>query len=337
LSAAPRISVLMPCRDAAAHLTEAIASLEAQTFRDFEVIAVDDGSRDATPHLLQQWSRRNRAVHVLSTPGHGLVASLEAARLAASGAILARMDSDDISHPERFEQQLLLLDAEPDIAACGSRVRYFPQDVVQDGARRYESWINGLVTPDSIERDLFVECPIPHPTLMIRREVLAGVGGYRDNSWPEDYDLVLRVWAAGHRMSKVPGVLLDWRESADRLSRTDPRYSEDSFRRCKVHWLRRTLLRRQDRVVIWGAGPVGKSFARAFAAIGIATVAFVDVDPRKIGQMIHGAPVIPATGLFDYAGVFAIAAVGSAEARAEIRASLAAIGRRELREYCAVA
>jgi hypothetical protein len=82
---------------------------------------------------------------------------------------------------------------------------------------------------------------------------------------------------------------------------------------------------------------VGKSFARTLAAHDVATIAFVDVDPRKIGQTIHGAPVIPPARMSDFSRTFAIAAVGSDAARAEIRASLAAIGRREMRDFCAVA
>ena len=106
------------------------------------------------------------------------------------------------------------------------------------------------------ERDLFVECPIPHPSLVVRTAAFERVGGYRDTEWPEDYDLVLRLWQEGYRLGKVPEVLLEWREGDQRLSRTDPRYGEEAFRRCKVHYLGHRLAGRS--VVVWGAGPVGR-------------------------------------------------------------------------------
>jgi GT2 family glycosyltransferase len=363
----PRVSVLLPCRDAAAHLPDAIASLAAQTFSDFEVLAVDDGSTDDTPRLLHDWSARDRTVRVLSSGGAGLVAALDLAAGHARGRVLARMDADDIAHPLRFELQLRLMDADPGLAGCGTRVRYFPRDLVRDGARRYERWVNSLVDAEDIARDVFVECPIPHPTLMVLRDAFEAVGGYRDTGWPEDHDLVLALWAAGCRLGKAPEVLLEWRERPDRASRTDPRYSPDAFRRCRVHWLTRTVLRadwpetwrrgggaaalerprrepvpqrasaRLRPVVVWGAGPVGKGLSLELQRQGADVAAFVDLDPRKIGQRIHGAPVIAPGDIGRHAGAFAVAAVGDAAARGQIRAALAEAGWVEMRDFCAVA
>jgi glycosyltransferase involved in cell wall biosynthesis len=331
----PRVSVLFPCRDAASTLPEAIASLDGQTWRDFEVIAVNDGSLDDTAAVLDEWAARDPRVRVLHGPRRGLVPSLEAARHAARGDLLARMDADDVAHAERLERQVALLDEEPEVAACGTLVRYVPRDTLRDGARRYEAWINALVTPADIERELFVECPVPHPTLMVRGDVLDVVGGYRDPGWPEDYDLVLRLWSAGARMRKVDAVLLDWRDSPGRLSRRDARYDENAFRRCKIHYLGRRIGRRD--VVVWGAGPIGKAFARALQDAGHRIAAFVDLDPRKIGQEIHGAPVIPPDAVNTFRRAFCVGAVGSPGAREEIRAMLSAYGWREPEEWSAVA
>lgn len=332
-----KLSVLLPCRDAARHLPEAIASIEAQTFGDFEVVAVDDGSTDATPALLAVWARRDPRVRLLRSPARGIAPALALALAEARGELVARMDADDVAEPERFERQVAYLDAEPGVAACGCRVRYFPREVVRDGAVRYEAWLNSLVGPASLARDIFVECPIAHPALVARRAALEAVGGYRDPGWPEDYDLLLRLWGAGHALASVPAVLLHWRESAARASRVDPRYSPAAFRRCKVHHLKATLLRSRAGVVVWGAGPVGKAFALELLRQDVPVRAFVDLDPRKIGQEIHGAPVIPPERIDRWPGAFAVAAVGSPGARAEIRAALDAAGWREMEEYCAVA
>lgn len=332
----PRLSVLLPCRDATPYLPECIASLEAQAFTDFEVIAVDDGSVDGTDAELDAWAKRDARVQVERMAGGGIVAALRRGLELARADRIARMDADDIAHPERFALQMRLLDEQP-VTGCGTQVRYFPRAAVKHGALRYEAWINASLDPSDVARDVFVECPIPHPTLMVTRAALDDVGGYRDRGWPEDYDLVLRLWAAGYALGKVPRVLLDWREGATRLSRRDARYDLDAFRRCKLHYLSHTLLSETREVVVCGAGPVGKSIARALAARGFAIRAFVDLDPRKVGQTIHGAPVIDYASLGAPDGAFTLAAVAGDAARARIRATLVAAGYTEMRDFCAVA
>jgi GT2 family glycosyltransferase len=287
-----RVSILMPCRNAAEHLEAAITSIREQTFTDFEVVAVDDGSSDDTFGILYAWAQDDTRVRILSTHARGLVPALASALAAARGELVARMDADDIALPERLERQIGLMDRDPALAACGTGIEYFPTDAVRDGGRRYERWINSLTTHRDIARDVFVECPIPHPTLVIRRHVLHAIGGYRELGWPEDYDLVLRLWAAGYRMAKIPELLLRWRESPDRTSRTDDRYADVEFRRIKIYFLQHTLLAPGRPAVIAGAGPIGKTFARELSDAGTPIAAFVDVDPDRIGQEIHGAPVI---------------------------------------------
>lgn len=333
----PLVSVLLPCRDAGSVLPDAVASLRAQTFGDFEVVAVDDGSVDDTWDLLQAWAAQDARVRTLRSHGQGLVAALAAAQAYARAPLVARMDADDIAEPDRFEAQVSMLRAAPGLTACGTHVRYFPRSAVRAGARRYEAWLNSLCTADSVARDVFVECPLAHPTLMLRRSALVGVGGYRDMGWPEDYDLVLRLWWTGAALTVVPRVLLHWRESASRASRVDARYTPAAFRRCKVHYLARTLAAGRAGVVVWGAGPVGKAFARELLAQRLQLRAFVDLDPRKIGQQIHGVPVIAQEAIDRYRGAFVVAAVGSPGARADIRAALEAHHWREGIDFCAVA
>jgi glycosyltransferase involved in cell wall biosynthesis len=333
--AVPRVSILLPCRDAAEHLPDAIASIEAQTLADFEVVAVDDGSADATGALLRSWCRRDARVRVHTTAGIGLVAALSEAAADARGELLARMDADDIAAADRLAAQVALLDARADIAACGTHVRYFPSSIVRAGARRYERWLNALSEPDELERDIYVECPIAHPTLMVRRAAFDGAGGYRDAGWPEDYDLVLRLRATGGRLANVPRVLHDWREGSHRLSRRAASYSADAFRRCKVHYLRRDLGERP--LVVCGAGPIGKAFARAWLAAGGTLCAFVDVDPRKIGQRVYDVPVIGHAELPAVGDAYAVAAVGSEQGRATILAELGERGWREVADFRAVA
>lgn len=332
---APLVSILLPVRNGEPYLAEALRSLSEQTLADFEAIVVDDGSTDGSLALARAHAHADDRVSVLARPARGIVAALERARAGARGELLARMDADDVALPGRLAAQVAALAAEPDLVACGCGVEYWPRERVTDGSRRYEAWLNGLVTAELAARDAFVECPIAHPALLARADAVAAVGGWRDPGWPEDHDLVLRLWARGWRFRNVDEVLLRWRDHPARLSRTSPRYAQDAFVRGKVHHLRETLLAGRPGAVVWGAGPVGKSFARELQRQGVRVLAFVEVDPRKLGRTIHGAPVVPVDEA--PAEGIALGAVAGADARTRIREAVAAQGRIEGVDFVAVA
>mgnify|MGYP006301088825 CR=1 FL=1 len=298
---------------------------------------MDDGSTDGTLSVLRSRAEADGRVRVFSREAQGIVSALEFARMKARGRFLARMDADDGAYALRFQRQMELMASDTRLVLCGTGVVYFPRERIKEGALRYEAWINGLVGHDDIVRDLFIECPIPHPTFLLRSDALEVVGGYRAMGWPEDYDLVFRLWEGGGRFGKIPGVLLRWRESRTRLSRVHPDYSPEAFRRCKVHFLLRTLVRDGRGVVVWGAGPVGKGFARELQAQGGTLAAFVDLDPRKIGQEIHGVPVLRPEEALGIPRAFSVAAVGKAGGRGEIREALRKGGKVELIDFVAVA
>jgi len=321
------VSVLVPVRDGEAYLDEALGSLAAQTHEHLEVIVVDDGSRDASADIAEDWARRDRRFRVVRQQPQGFVAASQRACGEARGAYLAAMGGDDVARPRRFELQLAAL-REEGLEACGGGVRYFPE--ATDGLRRYERWLNSLTTAERVRQDLFVECPIGHPTLFAR----AGAISYREVGWPEDYDLVLRLWAGGGRFRNIEDVVLDWRDHPTRLARTDERYSLAAFARCRVHYLRRHVLRGRP-AVVWGSGPVGKLHARALLEAGVAITAFVDVDERKIGKTIYGIAVV-AHDVGPRDGVVLGAVAGEA-ARARLRELAREQGRIEGDDFVAVA
>jgi hypothetical protein len=300
----PRVSILMPCRDAATTLPAAIESIRSQTFPDFEVV-VDDGSGDDRFAHLFTWAQRDGRVRVLQGNRRGPVPALATALAAARGDLVANMDPAGVADHTRIEKQVALVERDAGLAGCGTGVRAPAHGDPADPDRPYGEWLNSLGNHAAVARDVFVDCPLAHPTLLMRRHVLLGVGGYRETGWPEDYDLVLRVWAAGYRLTNVPEILYQGPlrpRRSDALATPDHLHGAQRRLDLKVHFLRRTLLTGGREAVIWGTGPAGTMLALELARAGTGVAAFVDPDGPGAGETRHGVPVIPPHGLAELAG-----------------------------------
>lgn len=317
----PLVSVLLPYRDVAETVEAAVESMLRQTHAELEVVAVDDGSTDSGPQRLARVASRDGRVRCLRTDGVGIVGALGRGLAAARGGLIARMDGDDVSLPERIARQVAALEADPRLGAVGVRVQGFPSEALGEGMQRYIAWQNGLVSTEDHAREIFVEAPLCHPSVLLRREALDQVGGWRDVPWPEDYDLWLRLDAAGWRLAKVPEVLLRWRHRAGRATFQDGRYAPERFREAKAGPLARRVRSTGLPLAIWGAGPTGKRLARALERHGVFASHFVDIDPRKIGRKARGAPVSTPRTLTAGAQ-FVVVAVGARGARELIRRHL---------------
>jgi glycosyltransferase involved in cell wall biosynthesis len=333
VSARPELSVLLPCRDAADTVGEAVQSILCEREVALELIAVDDGSRDASGRALAAAAAEDPRVRVIRTPGIGIARALQAAAEAARAPLLARMDADDVSLPGRLRAQLTALHANPELGAIGTRVEPFPDDAVAEGLRRYVSWQNSLLEAADHRRQLFVESPLCHPSVMLRADALARVGGYRDGLFPEDYDLWLRLDAAGYGLAKLSAVLLRWRHREDRATLRDPRYARERFLELKAPHLAHRLRARARPLDVWGAGPTGKRLARALEPHGVCASRFIDIDPRKIGGRARGAAVVAPSELRAPGEHWVVVALGARGARDQARTALDALGYREGEDY----
>jgi glycosyltransferase involved in cell wall biosynthesis len=335
-SSSPRVSVLFPVRDGVRSVSSALRSLVAQSFQDFEVLVVDDGSTDGTFDLLRTFAAVDARVKVFRQPPRGSVEALEAARARARGPLLAWMDADSVAHPRRLERQVAAMTADPGLSLVGCGVKIHPREWALQRGREHEAWLNDLDNEERIRLELFVECPLLRSSFLVRREVVEALGGLRGGV-SEDYDLLLRIWEAEGRIGTVPEVLMEWTDRSIRNLRLDEGHALEEFRRMKVDTLNRTFLRRREGVVLWGAGPTGKAFARLFLESGTPVLAFVDKDPRKLGQVIQGAQVEPPTALERYRSSLLVGTVSGGEDRAAIRKTLAGSSWKEGYNFVVVA
>jgi glycosyltransferase involved in cell wall biosynthesis len=328
--------VLLPVRDAQATLGTALRSVARQRERRFECIAVDDGSRDASLAIARGFAARDPRFRVVAAPRAGLVAALQRGLAECRAPLVARMDADDWMHRERLAAQCAALAADPTLDGVGCHVRCFPRRELGPGLRAYEAWLTSVDSPWRLRQEAFVECPIAHPTWLVRRETLAAFP-YRDAGWPEDYDLLLRMLAAGRRIGVVPRRLLGWRVHAGRLSRRSPTYAAARFTACKAAHLAEDFLARSPAYLLWGYGATGRALARALEAHGRKPACIVEIHPRRIGRRICDAPVISRHALGAPKGLPLLVSVAGAEPRAAIRAELARLGWRECVDFVCTA
>ncbi len=335
-SAVPRISILLPVFDAAETLSAALGSVARQSEPDFECVVVDDGSRDASVAIAERVAAQDARFRVLRRPHLGLVAALNVGSEQCRALYVARMDADDLMSRHRLRDALAALQAERALDAVGCHVRLFPRRGLTPKRMAYERWLNAIVSPEDVQREALIECPIAHPTLTIRAELLRNFA-YRDTGWPEDYDLVLRLLAAGARLGVVPRRQHHWRDSAGRYSRTHPSCSLESFVACKAEFLASGILKTSERYLLWGFGDTGKALNRALALHGKRPSAIIELHPGRLGQRIDGAPVLPPPALRTLERQPLIVSVAGLEARTLIRAELKSMGFRELEDYVVTA
>lgn len=333
---APLVSVVMPVFNPGPALATAVESIRTQSLTCWELVIVDDGSGPATKAQLQALAKAEPRVRLLTRPHEGIVAALNAGLAAARGRFIARIDADDVAHPERLAAQVAFLEAHPDIGVVGSLVAFGGDRHKAAGYALHVDWLNELLTPEQIALNRFVEAPLAHPSVMFRRELVQRLGGYRAGDFPEDYELWLRWLEAGVKMAKVDRVLLTWNDPPDRLSRHDPRYASEAFYRCKAPYLARWLARHVDPsrpIWVWGAGRPTRKRAAWLEAHGVRIAAYLDIDPHKIGRSLGSRPVFGPDQLPPPAEVFVLGYVASRGARQLIRTRLQRRGFVEGRDF----
>jgi len=329
----PLVSVVLPVRNGGRYLDQAVESILNQTFHHMELLLVDDHSTDSSISTLDQSDPRLKVVRSM---GCGVADAFNTGFEISEGHYIARMDADDVSLPSRFQSQLDYLDQNPPVDISGCCVDIFSGTGIKGGLQRYRDWLNSVRDPDQVHQQIFIESPLPNPGLMFRKAALQRLGGYRNNGWPEDYDLLLRADAAGMRMGKPDPVLLRWREHENRLTHTDTRYDRKNFMRAKAHFLVRHRLRGRP-VVIWGAGPTGRLMFDLLTAEGGEIKGFIEVHPRRIGGRKRGLPVWPVDKVVSLGESMLLVAVGAAGAREEITDYLDEHDKHPGRDYLFVA
>ncbi len=234
----PLVSVLLPVFNGERYLRTALDSVLAQTFHNFELLVLDDGSTDRTLEIVRSYARLDPRLRVLTRENRGLVATLNEMLSLARGEFVARMDADDICLPDRFERQVAWLRAHPGVVCVGG-----DHELIDERGRR-------LTTVRTLPHDAEIQQQalrghgsICHPSAMIRTEALRRIGGYRPEFYPaEDLDLWLRLGEIGE-LANLCGAVLRYRLHTQSISESaaSGRQRAAGLRCCEAAWRRRGL------------------------------------------------------------------------------------------------
>lgn len=200
-----RVTWLLPVKNAMPYLTEALASIQAQTYRHWQVLAWDNGSTDGSIQELHRWIPSRLPGCVVADRPMGLGTCLAQMVQQASTALCARIDADDVNLPQRLERQVAVMRQQPDVGVVGTNIQFMDAA----GLDRPGAW--SVCTHDAEIRWRLRFCnALNHPTVLFRRSVIQAAGNYRDVVPGQDYDLWVRVATLG-AMANLPGRLVRYR------------------------------------------------------------------------------------------------------------------------------
>jgi glycosyltransferase involved in cell wall biosynthesis len=252
-SETPAISVLLPVRNGMPYLPAAVDSVLGQTWGDFELIVIDDGSTDGTANYLQ--GVIDPRLRVVESDEPGLAGALNTGLALARAPRVARQDADDRSAPERFARQMAYLDAHPEVTVVATCAEF----VDHDGRSVENAWTSTVrrqqdpsETPDQIRSLMPLTCCITHGSVLMRADAVRACGGYDAATVPaEDYDLWLRL-LPDHQIAKLPARLYEYRVHPAQSSALRRRDQTASVIAAKLRFLRRQVpwLPRPARLVL---------------------------------------------------------------------------------------
>ncbi len=286
-STTARVSILMPVKDAEAFLPQCLESILAQSESNWELLAIDDHSSDASHQILAHHAQKDHRIRVFRNNGKGIIDALGLAFSMSSGNLITRMDADDKMLPNKLEVLATnLVNKGMGHIALG-QVKYFSDSELKDGYLKYENWLNELTRNGQNYRDIYKECVIPSPCWMVYRDDLLKCEAFTPNTYPEDYDLCFRFYRENLNVIPCDEVLHLWRDHPERSSRTDENYADNRFLELKLNWFLKLDHDPTRTLLIWGAGSKGKRMAQMLTDQQV-PFRWVCNNPNKIGKHIYG-------------------------------------------------
>lgn len=326
------VSILMPFKNSETFLKECIESILLQSFSNWELLAIDDGSTDESFSILKNFSNQDTRIKVYKSQGQGIIDALRQAFQLCKGCFITRMDSDDIMAERKLEVMTdQLNNYETGHVALGL-VKYFSEDGIGKGYSNYEKWLNRLTTSGANYAEIYKECVIPSPCWMVHREDFKKANAFESHRYPEDYDLAFRFYEHGLKCIPSNELLHYWRDYPSRTSRTHEHYAQNYFLDIKIHYFLKLDYNAKRPLAVWGAGYKGKTIANYLIEYDI-PFHWVCDNQNKIGKDIYGQILHSYEFLKTLKNLQIIVTVANTEAQKEIRHYLSKLKMHPAKDY----
>jgi glycosyltransferase involved in cell wall biosynthesis len=288
MSEQPLVSIIMAVKDTEPYLPACLDSIINQTYKNWELVAVNDHSSDRTPDILVEYAQKDSRIRIFHSERHKLIPTLKEGYRHLKGELINRMDSDDIMPSDKIEVLVNeWLNYGKGTIIAGGTEHFVDEGEVGGGFRRYEEWLNEVAKSSSHYREIYQECVIPSHCWIIHKDDLDKVGAFEPEIYPEDYDLCFRFYKEGLSVIGIDKILHYWRDRSNRISRTWEEYKDNRYFDMKLRYfyeLDRDLSRP---LVVWGAGRNGKDFAKLILEKED-QFRWVCDNERKIGKDVYG-------------------------------------------------
>ena len=283
----PLVSILIPFKNTEDYLAECLDSITQQTYKNWEVWAVDDSSTDNSWDIASHYAANEPRINVVENSGNGIIHALREAYEECQGDLITRMDADDIMAPEKIKTMVNLLLKHGEKHVAIGQVKYFSHRGISNGYARYEEWLNLLTEKGNNYSEIYKECVIPSPCWMVFKDDLDHCGAFKSDRYPEDYDLAFRFYENELKCIPCDKLLHHWRDYDSRTSRTSEHYAANYFLEIKIHYYLKLEYNPKRQLVVWGAGNKGKTIAKNLIDRKLDFIWVCD-NPNKIGKDIYG-------------------------------------------------
>ncbi len=288
MSTQPLVSIIMAVKDTAPYLHDCLDSVIVQTYRNWELIAVNDHSSDDSPAILRSYAAMDSRIRFYNSNKHRLIPTLQVGYARAKGTLINRMDSDD-RMPD-YKLQVLVEEwsrhGKGTVIAGGTK-HFVDEGTIGNGFLKYEKWLNEVARTGTHYQEIYQECVIPSHCWIIHKDDFDAVGAFDPVVYPEDYDLCFRFYKHGLKVIGIDKILHYWRDRADRISRTWEEYKDNRYFNLKLRYFYELDRDRSRPLVLWGAGRNGKDMARLLQSYDD-KFNWVCDNENKIGKDIYG-------------------------------------------------
>ncbi|MCI5056146.1 MAG: glycosyltransferase [Flavobacteriales bacterium] len=287
-SSNPLVSIIMAAKDEALYIEQCLDSIVNQTYQNWELIAIDDHSSDATPEILESYAQKDKRIKVFHSERRQLIPTLKHGYQFVQGDLINRMDADDYMPLDKIETLVneWLKYGKGHIIAGGTE-HFVNEGQVGGGFLRYEKWLNNVAKNDLYLEQIYKECVIPSHCWIIHKEDFDAVGGFQPEDYPEDYDLCFRYYKHGLKIHGIDKILHYWRDHQVRISRTWDSYKDNRYYELKLRYFYQIDRDFSRPLVLWGAGRNGKDMAKLLLTKEN-DLHWVCDNHNKIGKDVYG-------------------------------------------------